>query len=234
MNLLAFDTATSACSAALWRGDAGGEGCVVARAFVAMARGQSEALIPMIQAVLAESGTEFDALDRLAVTVGPGAFTGLRIGLAAARGLALAGGLPITGITTFEAIAHAVDPAARAGARLLVAIDAKRADIYAQLFDDALAPLSPPRSLLPEEVPALLARGEGEPVLLVGDGAARVAEIVPGLALADAPGWPDAAHVAVLAAGRPAPPADTLAAPAPLYLRPPLAVRPRHGGRLRP
>ena len=230
MNLLAFDTATTACSAALWRGNTGGAGRVVACALVAMARGQSEALIPMIQGVLAEAETGFEALDRLAVTVGPGAFTGLRIGLAAARGLALASGLPITGITTFEAIAHAVDPAARAGQRLLVAIDAKRADVYAQLFDDALAPLSPPQSLLPEEVPTLLPRQSRGPVLLVGDGAARVAEVLPELPRADAPGWPDAAHVAALAAERP----RESTAPAPLYLRPPQAVRPRHGGRLRP
>ena len=105
MRLLALDTATAACSVALWR-----DGAVLARRFEAMLRGQSEALMPMVGAVLAEAGCGFKDLDAIAVTVGPGAFTGLRIGLAAARGMALAAELPLIGVTTLEAVVHGVPP----------------------------------------------------------------------------------------------------------------------------
>lgn len=81
--VLAFDTACDACSAAVWR-----DGAVLAREFVAMARGQSEALLPMIERVMAAAKLEFADLAAIGVTVGPGAFTGLRIGLAAARAIA--------------------------------------------------------------------------------------------------------------------------------------------------
>ena len=96
MKILAFDSATSACSAAIWR-----DGEIPARRFVAMERGQSEALIPMVVEVLKEAGLTYAEIDFIAVTVGPGSFTGVRIGLAAARGMALAGGLPVVGVTTF-------------------------------------------------------------------------------------------------------------------------------------
>ncbi|MCH7931874.1 MAG: tRNA (adenosine(37)-N6)-threonylcarbamoyltransferase complex dimerization subunit type 1 TsaB, partial [Proteobacteria bacterium] len=94
MNVLALDTATAACSVALWS-----DGTVLAQRFATMARGHAEALMPMVEAVMAEAGLAFADLDLVATTVGPGTFTGLRVGLAAARGLALAGGLPIVGVT---------------------------------------------------------------------------------------------------------------------------------------
>ena len=113
MKLLAFDTATTGCSAALFLG-----GRLAAHQAAAMARGQSEALMPMIAEVLAEGGCSYGDLDALAVTVGPGAFTGLRIGLSAARGLALALAVPCAGVTTLEAVARAVPETARAGGRV--------------------------------------------------------------------------------------------------------------------
>lgn len=238
MRLLAFDTATVACSAAVWR-----DGTVAAGECAVMKRGQAEALMPMVQRVLAAAGVGYGDLDRLAVTVGPGAFTGLRIGLAAARGMALAAGLPVSGVTTLEAIAEGVDRAARAGADLLVVIDAKRADVYAQLFrgeagSGALAPRLPPQAVLPEALPGLLApeRAAGRPLLLAGDGAPRVRAALAGSGppaeIAAAPGWPDAARVAEVAAARADGPDDLPLEP--LYLRPPQAALPAHGGRLRP
>ena len=113
MRLLALDTATSACSAALWQ-----DGTVLARHLQPMARGQSEALLPMVAAVMAEAGLAFADLDLLAVTVGPGTFTGIRIGLAAARGLALATGLPLAGIATTEAVAGGHSVARASGSAL--------------------------------------------------------------------------------------------------------------------
>ena len=101
--LLALDTAGTACSAAVWCA-----GKVRARRFEVMARGQSERLVPMIEAVMSEAGIAYGALDAVAVTLGPGGFTGVRIGLATARALALAWARPIIGVSNFEALAAAV------------------------------------------------------------------------------------------------------------------------------
>ena len=225
--VLGLDSATSACSAALWR-----DGAVVARRLELMARGHAEALMPMAEAVMEAAGAGFAALDAVGVTVGPGAFTGVRIGLAAARGLALAAGVPALGVTTFEVLAAAVPEAERVGRTLLVAIDSKRTDVYVQLFDAALEPISEPAALAPA---ALAARLPDGPLLTVGDGVALLAPVLADRAVAasSAPRHPDAGWVAILAAdclagSRPAAP------PAPLYLRPPDAIRPAHGGRLRP
>ncbi|MDA8232015.1 MAG: tRNA (adenosine(37)-N6)-threonylcarbamoyltransferase complex dimerization subunit type 1 TsaB [Magnetospirillum sp.] len=209
MRLLAIDSATSACSAALWAG-----GAVLARRHRPMARGQSEALVPMIAEVMADSGLSFADLDLLAVTVGPGAFTGIRIGLATARGLALAAGLPVAGITTTEAVAAAVPPAERGGRTVLVALDSKREDVWVQAFAPDLSALCPIQSLAPEAAAALVTG----PALVVGDAAGRVLPLMTDALAADRPGWPDAAVVAALAARRWA---DGQALPPePLYLRP--------------
>src|SRR5438552_13886170 len=101
--ILALDSSGAACSTALWR-----RGAVVARSRREMARGHAEALIPMLVETMSGAGESLKALDAVAVTVGPGAFTGIRIGLAAARGIGLAANIPVVGITTFAAIAEAV------------------------------------------------------------------------------------------------------------------------------
>ncbi|MEO0036333.1 MAG: hypothetical protein RLZZ501_2356 [Pseudomonadota bacterium] len=211
MIVLAIDASTSACSAALRR-----DGRIVAHRLTAMARGQSEALLPMVAAVMAEAGQDFAGLDLIAVTVGPGAFTGLRIGLAAARGLALASGRPLAGIATPLAVAAAVPAAERAGRVLVVALDSRRDRPWVQVFAPDLAPLTAVAALAPAEIEATLA---GRPALLVGDGAAALAPALPQAVAATSPGWPDAAVVAALAAER-WPRGDTLPAE-PLYLRPP-------------
>ena len=168
MRILALDTATSACSVALWC-----DGAVRARRFAPMERGQAEALVPMLGAVLADAGCAFAELDLLAVTVGPGTFTGLRIGLAAARGLALAAALPCLGVTTLEAVADGVGPEERAGAALLVVLDAKRRDVYAQLFSAGLEPLGEARAVLPSGLAETLPAG---PLVVAGDAAHSAAE----------------------------------------------------------
>jgi len=229
MKLLAFDTATTGCSAALLA-----DGRIVARRAAAMTRGQSEALMPMIEDVLAEAGAGYADLSALAVTVGPGAFTGLRIGLAAARGLALALRIPLAGVTTLEAVAASVPDDARRGRRLLVALDSKRDDLYAQAFGPDLSALSGPAALFPEAL-ADLAAGGG-PLLVAGDAAGRAVAALKDRGIpaeaSDAPGVPDAAIVARIAADRPLPPAGS--PPSPVYLRPPDAVAAKNGGRLRP
>lgn len=102
MLILAVDTALNACSVAILR-----SGEVLLSRVEPMAKGQAERLAPMVQEVLAEARIAPSALDRIAVTRGPGAFTGLRIGLAFARGLGVALDRPCVGISTLEVLAHA-------------------------------------------------------------------------------------------------------------------------------
>lgn len=217
MKVLGLDTATSGCSAALWD-----DGRVVARRAEPMARGQAEALVPMVEAVLADAGVGFADLDRIAVTVGPGAFTGLRIALAAARGFALAQGLPVVGLSTFEVLAHALPEHERKGRTVLIAVDSRRAEPFLQLFDADLAATGEPALLEPSAVPSWLPRG---PLLVAGDGARLLEPVLEGRAdvvFAAGSGIPDAAVVAALGARR----ADGLP-PQPLYLRAPDVTLPK-------
>jgi tRNA threonylcarbamoyladenosine biosynthesis protein TsaB len=101
MLILAIDTALDACAAAVLDTSAG----VIAQESQAMKRGHAEALMPLIARVMKASGVAFSALDRIAATTGPGSFTGLRVGLSAARGIALAAGKPVIGVTTLTAFA---------------------------------------------------------------------------------------------------------------------------------
>lgn len=218
--LLGIDTAAGTCSVALWT-----DGAILARS-EEIERGHAERLMPMLVALLADAGVGFADLDAVAVSVGPGAFTGLRIGLAAARGIALAAGLPCFGTTTLEAIADDVGERRRAGAvpaglPLLVGLDTKRRDLYGQAFDAAGVPLGPPQVGGADMIAALLC-ADGER-LVAGDGAAA-------LVAADATGggraivlsecrYPTAAAVARLAARRWMQGERPLRPPSPLYLR---------------
>jgi tRNA threonylcarbamoyladenosine biosynthesis protein TsaB len=215
--VLAIDAALAACSAAVLV-----DGAVAAHRLEAMARGHAERLLPMVREMMAEAGLGFDALDLIAVTVGPGHFTGLRVGLAAAQGLALAIGRPLAGVTTLEAVAAAAPADA---APLVVALESKRTDLYLQVFVDG-RPLGAPAALTPEAFVATpLPPGA---LALAGDGAAR---LEPALAAAGrrsrrvGPEGPDAATVARLAAGRHGTSAALAAAP--LYLRPPDVTLPK-------
>ncbi len=220
--LLAFDAAGSACSAALWS-----DGAVQARRFETMTRGHSERLVPMIEDVMAEAGCDYGSLGAIAVTCGPGGFTGVRIGLATARGLALARGLPVVGIDNFEAIAAGIPPGERAGRTIAVLLNAKRAEFFLQLFSAALEPLGAPLCVSPAALERAL---PSAPLLFAGD---AVAQGLGGLAdpagrdlkVCQASTHADAGVVARLAADRPLPEAG--AVPSPLYLRPPDVSLPR-------
>ncbi|NQV84124.1 MAG: tRNA (adenosine(37)-N6)-threonylcarbamoyltransferase complex dimerization subunit type 1 TsaB [Rhodospirillales bacterium] len=237
MQVLAFDSATSACSAALWR-----DGDIMAHRFEPMVRGHGERLMGMISAVLADSGAGFADLDLLAVTCGPGGFTGLRIGLAAARGLALAGGLPCIGVSTMEAIAAGTLKSEREDGCVMAAIDSKRGDIYAQVFSGP-DPLGEAEAVPPENLADFLGARKaakndpGGRVVVVGDAMDRaIASLCGGgvdAVASTAPPLPDARTVAAMAAARWSHdmPVESLR---PLYLRSPDAKAPKDGGRLRP
>jgi tRNA threonylcarbamoyladenosine biosynthesis protein TsaB len=222
MSVLGLDSAGNACSAAVLRG-----GRIVARRFAPMAHGQAEALMPMIAVVLAEAELSVDALDLIAVTIGPGGFTGLRIGLAAARGLALASGVALLGVTSFAAVAHSVSAAERRGRSLVVALDSKRSELYLQSFAADGRPRGPGSLVPPAAWPGWVPDGD---LLLAGDGvqrlAAALAERAP--ALARGPGMADAAAVALLAAEA-WQPGLSPPVPRPLYLRAPDTTLPQLG-----
>ena len=212
--LLALDAGSGACSAAVWR-----KGQVQAERNAVMQRGQAEAIVPMARAVMADAGIGFAELDAIAVTRGPGSFTGVRIGLAAARGLGLACGKPVVGVTAFEVYAAllAAEGGGRAG---LVAIESGRAEVFAQAFDEDGRALSDAACLLPSDLASALPQGEW---LLAGNAASRVvsalAEAGHQSVASQACGAVAAADLARLAAARPLPEAGT-PPPAPLYLRP--------------
>lgn len=211
MIVLALDTCLSACGVALVDG-----GQVLARRQAPMVRGHQERLGAMVAEVMADAGADFAILDRIGVTLGPGSFTGLRVGLAFAKGLALALDRPCVGVGSLEALAQD-----RPG--LVVAIaDARRDQAYWQAFRDGGAVTEAAATGLTQIADWL--RAKGGPDTLVGPGAGLLAEYFPAAACAFLEG-PDPAMVARLAAAA----AEPLTPPRPLYLRTPDAKLP--GGR---
>lgn len=140
MRILAIDTALEACSAAVLDTEQG----VLASESLPMERGHAEALLPLVAKIMGAARTPFDELDRIAVTTGPGSFTGLRVGLSAARGIALASGKPAFGLTTLAAFA-APYIAGDDSMALAVAIDARHDHVYLQVFGPSGRTLVAPR-----------------------------------------------------------------------------------------
>lgn len=210
--ILALDTCLAACSVAVLDGDV-----VRAARSEPMTRGHQERIAVLAREVMAEAGVTFAELTRIAVTVGPGSFTGLRVGLSFAKGLATALAIPCVGVNTLEALA------ASANATGLVAgvLDAKMGQVYLQVFEGGKALMAPDALEVGVAAARLAELWSGGPATLVGSGAPLVAEVLPDatvLTLA----YPDPVAVARLAAARPAPGHS----PRPLYLRAPYAVAP--------
>jgi len=224
MRVLAIDTALEACSAAVLDTERGG---ILASESVAMVRGHAETLMPLVARVMHDATLEFSELDRIAVTVGPGSFTGLRVGVSAARGIAVAAGKPAVGLTTLAAYA-APYIAADGETPLLAAIDARNEQVYMQLFGTGGRPLTQPR-LAPLR-DAVRAATSG-PARIVGSAAAMLAAAWPANeprpAVVDAARAPVIDWVAHLGAAA----AQALALPKPLYLRAPDA-RPQDAAHL--
>lgn len=203
---LAFDTSAAHCAAALLRG----ERLVEARA-EAMGRGQAERLMPMLEEMLARAGAGWRDVALIGVGTGPGNFTGVRLSVAAARGLALALEVPAIGVTALEAAAFGL------ARPVLVALDARRGQAYLQLFREGEAQ----EPVLAEE--AALPAWAFEAGAATGDAAARLAPLLNGPETVAA-AMPRAEAIARIARARAA---DPQPRPAPLYLRPADAEPPR-------
>ncbi|WP_430913021.1 tRNA (adenosine(37)-N6)-threonylcarbamoyltransferase complex dimerization subunit type 1 TsaB [Methylobacterium sp. sgz302541] len=213
MRILAIDTALDACAACVAT-DASDD--LLSEESLTLARGHAEALLPLIERVMARVEGGFESLDRVAVTVGPGSYTGLRVGLSAARAVGLAAGIPVVGVTTLSALLAPL-LSAEADRLLAAAIDARHGSVYLQAMSLAEGIVVPPSLVSLEEAAALLG---GAPVTLIGSGApALAAELQARGADAEVAetGPPSIAWVASL--GLVADPAQAMARP--LYLRGP-------------
>jgi tRNA threonylcarbamoyladenosine biosynthesis protein TsaB len=209
LKLLAVDTALGACSVAVVT-----DGAVLAHRFQEMTRGHAEALAPMVDEIMRQAGIGFDALDRLAVTTGPGTFTGQRVGLAFMRGLRVGLKKPLIGVTTLEAMAAATQKNRAAAIH-----DAKRDEAYLLLWENGRVILEPAVMSFTDALARIRAFGASA---LCGTGAEKAGDALgEGFPLTDIR-QPDALWVARLAAGRPIPAVP----PAPLYLRAPDAKLP--------
>lgn len=227
MLILGLDCAGSACSAAVTEG-----ATVLAASQEIMRRGQAERIVPMIRDVLQAADRTPGALDAVAVTVGPGAFTGVRIGIAAAQGIGRAAGCPVVGVSVTQALAVAVP--CEAGAVLAVVLDSRRADPFVEIYrptegrwqGDGPCALAGGLSSLAE------ALGDRTDTIIAGDlaeealaalGTGRVASVSP---------HPDPGNVAALAAQALA--AGTPSPAVPLYLRAPDVSAPSRDRARRP
>jgi tRNA threonylcarbamoyladenosine biosynthesis protein TsaB len=197
MKILAIDTSLAACSAAIVDGKS-----PVGHRFELIGRGHGEVLIPIIDDLRAASGLDFGDLDLIAVSVGPGSFTGVRVGIATARALALAADIPTRGFVSLEIIAAGAVHGGfvPAGQGVTAVIDARRGEVYHQSFGRALIAATAP-ALSP--LPHAAANTPSFPGVLVGTGAEvlhrHLADLGESWTLSDAPEQPDARVLARMA-----------------------------------
>lgn len=203
MKLLALDSAFAAVSAAVWI-----DGRIVAANHTPLSTGHAEALLPLIAETLAQAGIKALDLTRIGVTIGPGHFTGLRAGLAAAQGIAIACGAEYAGIDCFAVVASAL-PKPAAGERLLIAFDSKRDEAFVRVDTET------PFAATPSGFAA-----SGDSFLVGGDRAAEFAAALVASGkrarAAETPALPRADLLAPLAAH-----AVPVAKLTPLYIHPP-------------
>jgi tRNA threonylcarbamoyladenosine biosynthesis protein TsaB len=169
MRILAIDTALPAVSACVLDSDAEEP---ISIESIAMERGHAEAIMPLIERVMAKVEGGFGSIDRVAVAVGPGSFTGIRIGLAAGQGIALARKIDVVGVSTLAALAAPLILEEYDGV-IAAAIDARHGHVFIAAFGPDGRPLLSPRRAGAHE--ALRALGDG-PLLLVGSGAQMLAQ----------------------------------------------------------
>jgi tRNA threonylcarbamoyladenosine biosynthesis protein TsaB len=214
MKILVIDTALSLCTAAVFV-----DGRPLAVRSELMVKGHQERLAGFVRDAMGEAGLGFEVLDRIGVTVGPGSFTGLRVGLAFAQGFGAALARPVVGVSTLDALAASVTPEAGSLPALAAVIDARRGQVYGRFWRDGVA-AGPPEAL------SLEAAGEriaalGSNVTLVGSGAVLLAAAFPQAGVVDLTGPSPTAVARLAVAAHP-----DQAPPRPLYLRAPDATPP--------
>lgn len=222
MKILAIDTALSNCSAAIWE-----DGEVLGVNSIELSRGHVEVLMPMIKNLMAKTSANFSDIDMIAVTIGPGSFTGMRTGLSAAHGLALALNIPVHGVTTFEAVAFSVFRQLNKGAKslpLFVVLETKRADFYFQQYTADGSPQNEPIAALPEAIIQLLPNC---PIRVAGDACDRFLDAVPenkigNIKVVNECRFPFSEHVAEIAGNR----VHSAKKATPFYIHPPAAKLP--------
>src|SRR5580700_2687809 len=167
MRILAIDTSCGAASVAVVEGGRAGPLAVISRP---MARGHAEALPLMVEEAMRGIEGGFPSLARIAVAMGPGSFTGIRVGLAMARAMGVALAVPVVGVSTLAAFAAPLLSEPRAGI-IAAAIDARHGSVYFQLFEASGRPWGPPLCDTPRECVRAIGAG---PAWLAGDAAAIV------------------------------------------------------------
>jgi len=212
MIVLALDTAGVDCAAAVY--DSGSDS-VMGEVTETIGRGHAEHLMHVVDEALVKAGTALSTIERVVVTVGPGSFTGIRIGVAAARGFALSLDIPAVGVTTLEVMAAAAGKQ-NPGKPVLAAIDAKREEIYLQAFGADGSPLDEARAVTVDEARTIVSAFDG---IVTGTAVARLSDAPPAER-------PDAFPIAIVARLGAAKPVSEK--PKPLYLRGPDA-RPQAG-----
>jgi tRNA threonylcarbamoyl adenosine modification protein YeaZ len=211
MILLAIDTAASVCAACVHDGDAGAE---LGREVLDIGKGHAERLIGVIESALRQAGLAYTDLVRIGISIGPGSFTGVRVGVATARGLALALGISAVGVNTLEALAteaHADCP----DRPVLAAIDGRRGDLYCAAYAPDGSVLSEPAAIPAADAVSLARRHDAA---LAGNGTDAILAVAGNQPLFDTglrAATADIGFYARLAAGREA----TNEKPKPLYLR---------------
>ena len=205
--ILAIDTCLGAASVAVVDGER-----VLASLSEPMTRGHQERLGLIARQAMTDAGAGFNALTRIGVTIGPGSFTGLRVGLAFAKGLSVALSIPCVGVGSLAALAAS----AEGGGFKVAAVDARKDQLYVQIFDGPTALMAP--DVLPVEAVAarMIELYSGGPATIIGSGAAMLEGVIAGARLLPLAA-PEPAAVARLTAAAP------LTPPRPLYLRPPYA-----------
>ena len=217
MNILALDTSMGACSAAVLRSD-GAAPRLFAR-HESMARGHAEALMPMVAEVMADAGLPFPEIDLLAATLGPGSFTGVRIAIAAARGLALVTHAKLFGADSLSVMAKVARASGALGyGPFAVAVDARRGMLYFGLYNEAGNKLEGPLLIAPDEavslLPSELQTAVGSGAVLLAEAGGRRGHLLKAKLVELQPSASALAEIA-LASG------ETVPTLRPLYLRPP-------------
>lgn len=208
MKLLAIDTASTLCAACVLETDTGRE---EGRAVLDLGKGHAEQLMAVIADAMGRAGVAFPELGGVAVSIGPGSFTGVRVGVSAARGLAMALKIPAIGVTTLEVLA--AEARQRFGAvKVMSALDAGRGEINAAVYDGDGAALVEPSVMTLDEAVALAGRHRAP---VAGSAGPRIAAELPAIETGSAAATADIRFYAALAAGRKEPGEK----PRPLYLR---------------